>query len=106
MVIEGVQDLFKMQCCNVSTLSHGELQSEYSPPVNVTRSMSQDYLDALLIRLAPNSDNWYRNHFPVIMETNMSHYFNEKIYNEINYDEVTFPTIEYGMNPSGGGGGS
>jgi len=40
------------------------------------------------------------------METNMSHYFNEKIYNEINYDEFTFPTVEYGMNPSGGGGGS
>ena len=35
----------------------------------------------------------------------MSHYFNEKIYNEINYDETSFPTIEYAMNPSGGGGG-
>ena len=36
----------------------------------------------------------------------MSHYFNEKIYNEINYDERSFSTIEYGMAPSGGGGGS
>ena len=95
-----------MKCCNVSTLPHGEQPAEFATPTNVTRSMSQDYLDALLIRLAPNTDNWYRNHFPVIMETNMSHYFNEKIYNEINYEEWTFPTIEYAMAPSGGGGGT
>ena len=27
----------------------------------------------------------------------MSHYFNERIYNEINYDEFTYPTLEYGL---------
>lgn len=36
----------------------------------------------------------------------MSHYFNEKVYNEINYDETTYATIEYGMAPSGHGAGS
>ena len=36
----------------------------------------------------------------------MSHYFNEKIYNQINLPEDTFPTIEFAMNPSGHGAGS
>jgi len=36
-----------------------------------------------------------RNHFPVIMETNMSQYFNETIYNDMQQDEMTFPTIEF-----------
>jgi hypothetical protein len=44
-------------------------------------------MDALILRLVPGTDDWYRNHFPVIMESNMCHYFNEKIYNEINLSE-------------------
>ena len=38
---------------------------------------------------------WYRNHFPVIFETNMSQYFNEQIYNDMKQSEFTFPTIEF-----------
>lgn len=33
----------------------------------------------------------------------MSHYFGEKIYNQMNIPETTFPTLEYGVAISGGG---
>ena len=46
----------------------------------VTGNLAQDYLDELLLRLMPGNDDWYRSHFPVIMETNKSHYFNDRIY--------------------------
>lgn len=59
----------------------------------------------MLIRLAPATDNWYRNHFPVIMETNKSYYFNDKIYNKINRHEYEYPTIEYGQAIDDGGAG-
>lgn len=37
----------------------------------------------MILRLNNGTDNWYRNHFPVVMETNMSQYFAEDIYNDI-----------------------
>jgi len=78
--------------------------AKFGSPVTQTRSLSQDYLDALLMRVMQGSDNWYRNHFPVILETNMSHYFNERIYNEMNVNEETLPTMEFGVAISQGGG--
>lgn len=50
----------------------------------------------------PGTDDWYRNHFPVVIETNKHYYFNEKIYNEINLSQKTFPTLEYGAVIEGG----
>ena len=44
----------------------------------------------------PATDDWYRNHFPVILESNKSHYFHEQIYNMMGADEYIFPTIEFG----------
>ena len=35
------------------------------------------------------------------METNKNHYFAEKIYNHMNVDEQTFPTMEYGIGVPG-----
>ena len=52
--------------------------------------------------MIPGTDNWYRNHFPVIFETNASHFFGEKIYNDLNISEQTIPTIEFGQLVSGG----
>ena len=69
-----------------------------SGPVIGEENQAKNYMDAMILRLVPGSDDWYRNHFPVIMESNMSHYFGEKIYNEINLNELTFPTIEYGSS--------
>jgi len=43
----------------------------------------------------PGTDKWYRNHFPVILESNANHYFAEEIYNDIQQDERLFPTIEF-----------
>ena len=97
LVIEGLQELVKMKGCNISTEIPGKAKSEFDLPVTVTKSLAQDYLDSIMIRLTPNSDNWYRNHFPVLMETNMSHYFNERIYNQANQDAFSYPTIEYGL---------
>lgn len=37
---------------------------------------------------------WFRNHFPVIIESNMSQYLNEGIYNDINLNEMTYFTLE------------
>lgn len=86
LVIEGAHALYKM---------------------NGPENLPQDYLDAMILRLNPhfatkqgkqtgNEMKWYRNHFPVILETNMSQYFNESIYNDMQMDEKTFPTIEFG----------
>ena len=76
-------------------------------PIHETTSLAQDYLDALLLRVLPGTDDWYRNHFPVILETNMSHYFGELIYNQMNVDEMTYPTVEFGHAlPSGDGIGN
>lgn len=102
MVIEGIQELHKMAGCNICTRIPGKPAPEHALPVTPTRSLAQDYLDALVIRLTPNNDLWYRNHFPVVLETNMSHYYNELVYNDMNYSELTFPTIEFGL-PSGDG---
>lgn len=86
-----------MKCCNISTRIPGKATPEHALPVTPTRSLGQDYLDALVIRLSPSNDLWYRNHFPVILETNMSHYYGELIYNDMNYREEIFPTIEFGL---------
>lgn len=83
MVIEGIQTFLDMP---ETKLKIG----------GITTSLSHDYLDALLIRLLPSSDVWYRNHFPVILETNKSYYFNELIFNQMNQNELVFPVIEYG----------
>jgi len=59
-------------------------------------TLPADYLDSLILRLNTGTQGqWVRNHFPVIMETNMSQYFNETIYNDMQQDEMTFPTIEF-----------
>ena len=43
---------------------------------------------------------WARNHFPVIMESNMSWYFNEIMYSDMEEVEFTFPTLEFrGFHP-------
>lgn len=39
------------------------------------------------------------------METNKSHYFNDRVYDQLNCHEYTFPTIEYGQLVADGGGG-
>lgn len=66
MVIEGVEKLFRMY--KAQSKSH----------------LSVDYLDTLILRLNTGCQGeWYRNHFPVIFETNMSYYFNEQIYNDM-----------------------
>lgn len=75
LVIEGAQELYKM---------------------NAAGMLPSDYLDSLILRLNTGTQGeWYRNHFPVILETNMSHYFNETIYNDMQQSEMTFPTIEF-----------
>jgi hypothetical protein len=59
-------------------------------------ALGTDYLDYLILRL--NRDNqgiWYRNHFPVILETNKSQFFHEGIYNKIQQSEITLPTLEF-----------
>jgi len=62
LVIEGAHQLYRMK-------SAGMLPS--------------DYIDSLILRLNTGNSEWYRNHFPVILETNMSQYFNETIYNDM-----------------------
>lgn len=42
-----------------------------------------------------NNSDWIRNHFPVIMETNMSNYFNEVMYADMGVEDFTFPTLEF-----------
>jgi hypothetical protein len=69
-----------------------------------TRSKALDYLDALILRLVPGTDNWFRNHFPVILETNKSHYFNELIFNDLNMPQMSIPTLEYGVAIEGASG--
>jgi len=42
-----------------------------------------DYFDSLILRLLPGSKYWYRNHFPVIMESSkLTYYFSKELYNE------------------------
>ena len=67
LVIEGVHRLFRMY------------RKESKGP-----HLSVDYLDSLILRLHTGCEGeWYRNHFPVIFETNMSQYFNEEIYDDM-----------------------
>lgn len=42
------------------------------------KHLSVDYLDSMILRLNTGCQGkWFRNHFPVVFETNMSRYFNE-----------------------------
>ena len=78
MVVEGVHQLFRMY--RSQNKNH----------------LSVDYLDTLILRLNTGCNGqWFRNHFPVVFETNMSQYFNEQIYNDMKQPEFTFPTIEF-----------
>lgn len=86
MVLESVQDLMKMP-----------------GPFVKGENLAVNYFDQLILRVLPGTDMWYRNHFPIIFESNNSHYFGEKIYNQLNVPEWTFPTIEFGSAISGGG---
>jgi hypothetical protein len=86
MVLESVQDLMKM-----------------TGPIVKGENLAQNYFDQLILRVLPGTDMWYRNHFPIIFESNSSHYFGEKIYNQLNVPEWTFPTIEFGSAVTGGG---
>ena len=53
----------------------------------------------------PANDDWFRAHFPVIMETSKSYWANYDIYHQMNQDEWLFPTIEYGQAMDDGGAG-
>lgn len=59
----------------------------------------QDYFDSLLLRLLPGSTSWYRNHFPVIMETSdLTYYFTHEFYTETHankYDFTQFEMLNY-----------
>lgn len=109
LVIEAIQELLHM--CGGKYQFQNEIRKDngdpldFAGPLNQTRSLPQDYLDELLLRLVPGTDDWYRNHFPVIMETNKSHYFNDLIYDQMNTSEYMFPTLEYGLLITDGGGG-
>lgn len=110
MVIEAIHELKEMQSCQIQFADNHTVGGKMKPsphgtPQNQVRSLAQDYFDALILRLVPGTDGWYRNHFPVILESNKSHYFNEKIYNELNLSELTFPTIEFGSAMTGNGTG-
>lgn len=104
LVLEGVQELLQMPGSEVKVGGFTEKQeSQFALPVNQTRSLAREYLDALLLRMQTSNADWYRNHFPVVFETNKSHYFGEKIYDDGNLSEFAFPTFEYGVAISGGG---
>jgi len=79
LVIESIHELLDMPACNYEYKGRVESAAHGSPLSN-TSSLAKDYLDALLLRLSPGTDGWYRNHFPVILESNRSYYFNELIY--------------------------
>jgi len=74
LVLESAHELLRMPGSKVALKVD---KTEFGSPLTPTKSLAQDYLDALLLRVIPGTDNWYRNHFPVVLETNMSHYFNE-----------------------------
>ena len=108
LVIEGAQELFSMASSKVEYLNDyrgrvGTGESPFREPLSQTRNRAHDYLDELILRLVPGSDEWFRNHFPVVIETNKTHYFGEKIYDQINLHNKTFPTIEFGNAMEGGG---
>ncbi|CDW78409.1 UNKNOWN [Stylonychia lemnae] len=73
IVMESVQELYNMKSCG---------------------NLAIDYFDSLLLRLHNSQPLWYRNHFPVIMESNMSHYLNEEIYNDLQQPDYVIPTVE------------
>jgi hypothetical protein len=74
-VLEGIEHLYRMKSAGTLPL---------------------DWLDSLLLRLTTNhGELWYRDHFPVILETNMSEYFNDQVYDDMKLSETTFPTIEF-----------
>mmetsp|Transcript_35977 Transcript_35977/g.47339 ORF Transcript_35977/g.47339 Transcript_35977/m.47339 type:complete len:113 (+) Transcript_35977:247-585(+) len=55
MVVEGVDKLYRMY------------------REGAKKHLSVDYLDSMILRLNTGcAGQWYRNHFPVIFETNMS----------------------------------
>jgi hypothetical protein len=70
--LESVQELFNMKC------------SEDRP---------RNYLHRIMLRLYNNSG--YRNHFPIVIETNKTHYFDRTIYHELWEFKYTFPTLIY-----------
>ena len=53
-VMESVQELFNMPD------GHGRLGKG---------NLAVSYLDTIILRMQNGTDNWYRNHFPVILET-------------------------------------
>jgi hypothetical protein len=65
-------------------------------PIINGENLAKNYFDSLILRVVPGSDNWYRNHFPVIFEGNCNYFLAEGIYNKMNAPESLFPTIEYG----------
>ena len=61
-MIEGVEKLYRM----------GARYKQYDPYGN-SDVLASDYLDTLILRLDTGSQgDWFRNHFPVILETSMS----------------------------------
>ena len=92
-----------MTGCNYKIESLNAVEPEHRIPAHQTTSLAMEYLDSLLLRIQPGTDNWYRNHFPIVFETNKSHYFGYDICNQMNVSEFTFPVIEYGVAVEGGG---
>ena len=80
LVLESVQELFNMPD------GHGRLGKG---------NLGVNYLDTIILRMQNGTDNWYRNHFPVIFETSKSHYFAEDVYNDIQQPEYFIPTVEF-----------
>lgn len=79
LAIEGVHRLYRM----VQVTGNGS-------------TLSSDYLDEMILRLNTTSQgHWFRNHFPVVFETNMSQYFNETIYTDMQQSEFNYPTMEF-----------
>lgn len=67
LIIEAVHELINMPDANYQ---YGSRQYNKMQ----TGNLAKDYLDELMIRLLPGNDNWYRAHFPVILETNRSYW--------------------------------
>ena len=67
LVIEAIHELLDMPDANYQ---YGSRQHSKM----MTGNLAKDYIDELLIRMLPGNDNWYRSHFPVILETNKSHW--------------------------------
>jgi hypothetical protein len=47
-----------------------------------SENRAKDYFDSLLMRSVSGTDYWYRNHFPIVLETSeQSFYFSYSLYN-------------------------